>query len=125
MKSWRKLAIIGMFPVILACGMAAPIPIDSTPVFTEPTQTVNTKSPIDSLPEIVLDACTFIAVTETNLRECAGLACDPTGETVKKGELVQAICPAGNEWGLTGGAWFCIAALTGTGGCKELPEYEK
>jgi uncharacterized protein YgiM (DUF1202 family) len=100
----------------LAC-LAPAVMATPAPMPTLTAQSVNkaalviTSEPAEPLAE----ACTFIAETDTNLRERASIDAPIVG-VVKHGEMVAASCAG--QWGLViGRGWFCIAALTNSGGC--------
>ena len=107
---------------LLACMSTVRVAQSPIPTVQEPVETVTiveTKQVIDfSRDEIpTMEACSFIAVTETNIREFKSIDSEPVG-IIQAGENVQALC-TGDEWARVRKGWVCIAALIGNGGCKD------
>ena len=112
-----------IFLASTACMSTVRVAQSPIPTVQEPVETVTiveTKQVIDfSRDEIpTMEACSFIAVTETNIREYKSVDSEPVG-IIQAGETVQAACTV-DEWARVRKGWVCIAALIGTGGCKTL-----
>ena len=119
----KRIIVLSLLPVLIQLACMTPIlTVPETPV-QEPVETVTiveTKQVIDfSRDEIpTMETCSFIAVTETNIREYKSVDSEPVG-IIQAGETVQAACTV-DEWARVRKGWVCIAALIGTGGCKTL-----
>lgn len=109
-----KLFTLLLLPLILlACMTTAPL--TATPEAT--ATSTPTIAPVSVNKEIRVDTCRFVAVTETNIRECGDVSCRVVG-MIDAGETVTGVC-SDSEWVTLGANQFaCIPALIGTGGCE-------
>ena len=120
--AYRIFALLLMLAVSLACGISAPsndtqLSFQGKAGIVAPTHTATaTVTPVQ--PIATVQQITIIAVTELNIRECAGLAC-PKLYSVSAGTPLVAFC--NGEWCYSADerGWFCYAAATGAGGCGE------
>ena len=101
----------------LACGVA--VPITPAPVPTATARPLPTYSePLDYVNiDLGAEVCTLVAVTDTNVRSCASVSCEITGDLIQKGEIISAAC---NElWAyVPKRGWVCVPAMIKTGYCK-------
>ena len=111
----RKLVLCLLPVLILACGMAAPTQTAPIPTATaRPVQEVEYSEPEAST---LAEVCTLQAATDTNIRECASLACAITGDLILKGDIISAAC--NSLWAyVPKRGWVCVPALMQTGGCE-------
>jgi len=117
-KTYRYIAISAIL-LTLACGVAVPVQNDNQLSFGKagvipPTHTA-TVAPVPNITAI--PQITIIAVTELNIRECGGMACQSL-HTVAAGTPLIAFC--NGEWCYSTDerGWFCYAAAVGAGGCE-------
>ena len=98
----------------LACGVAVPITPAPVPTATaRPVETVEYSEPA----ALIAETCTLVAATDTNVRSCASVSCDTTGDWIRKGEIISAVCD--QLWAyVPRRGWVCVPAMTGTGGCE-------
>jgi hypothetical protein len=88
-----------------------------TPIPTvQATETVFSPTGTAAVFGATIEACSFVAATDTNIRECNSTACESVG-LILAGETVEAACGSG-EWARVRKGFVCIPALTGTGVCK-------
>ena len=101
----------------LACGMAAPT--QTAPIPTATARPIPTYSePLDAVAtRFDAQECKLEAMTDTNVRECASLACPITGDLILKGDIISAAC--NSLWAyVPKRGWVCVPALMQTGGCE-------
>jgi hypothetical protein len=89
-------------------------PIINVSATVENVTTTETKQ-VFSVTETI-EACSFVAATDTNIRECNSVDCESVG-LILAGETVEAACGSG-EWARVRKGFVCIPALTGNGGCE-------
>ena len=113
----RKLVLCLLPVLILACGMAAPT--QTAPIPTATARPIPTCSePLDAVAtRFDAQECKLEAMTDTNVRECASLACAITGDLIRKGDIISAAC--NSLWAyVPKRGWVCVPALMQTGGCE-------
>ena len=98
----------------LACMTAVPTQTAPVPTATaRPVETVEYSEPA----ALIAETCTLVAATDTNVRSCASVSCDTTGDWIRKGEIITAVC--NDLWAyVPRRGWVCVPAMTGTGGCE-------
>ena len=113
----KKVYTLFLLPLLVATAcmstFVTPIP---TVQATETVTATETKHPIVFSATKAIEPCSFIAVTDTNIRECNSTACESVG-LILAGGKVEAACGSG-EWARVRKGFVCIPALTGTGVCK-------
>jgi hypothetical protein len=114
----KKVYTLFLLPLLIAtaCMSVVPAPIVNGSATVQATVIpTETKQSIIFTTETI-EPCSFLAVTDTNIRECNSTACESVG-LILAGETVEAACGS-DEWARVRKGFVCIPALTGTGVCK-------
>ena len=98
----------------LACMTA--VPTQTAPVPTATPRPTPVLVEYSEPAALLAETCTLTAQTDTNLRSCASVGCDNTGDWILKGETISAVC--NQLWAyVPKRGWVCVPAMTGTGYC--------
>jgi hypothetical protein len=112
----KKVYTLFLLPLLISVAcmstFVTPIPtVQETETVFSPTETAVIFSATETI-----EACSFVAATDTNIRECNSTACESVG-LILAGETVEAACFS-SQWARVRYGFVCIPALTGTGVCK-------
>ena len=101
--------------VSLAC--MSTVPTQTAPVPTATSRPTPVLVEYSEPAALLAETCTLTAQTDTNLRSCASVGCDNTGDWILKGETISAVC--NQLWAyVPKRGWVCVPAMIKTGYCK-------